>query len=314
MLVIDRHGNGIEDGVFSDMPDKIGYPVCIVRNITKVRKTRLFARRDTGALIEFLILDPYRTGEHEALVSKGGRLRMNEELHISGRAGIRIVSRKGEIFTVKVISDYSDDEVLEKYGHVPLPPYIKREDNASDIKNYQTVYARIPGSSAAPTAGLHFTKPILKRLDKKGALTADVLLHVGLGTFEPVRADNVEEHVMHSEYFELDENNAEILNNARQNDIPILAVGTTALRVLETVFDRHAGIYRKGKGNTDIFIHPPMTVKSADMLLTNFHLPKSTLLMLVSAFAGYEKIMEAYSHAVNEKYRFFSYGDCMLIR
>lgn len=312
MLVLERDGS-MEDSIFSSLPDKLDYPLCIVRNITRVQKTRLFARRKSGALIEILILDPYNRGMHEALIHKGGRLKEGETLNVEN-ARIRIISRNENVFTISIDCDIDEYEFLERMGHVPLPPYIKRPDIKQDETDYQTVFARIPGSSAAPTAGLHFSETIIGALKERGAVFCDVLLHVGLGTFEPVKTDDIEGHRMHSEYFELSRESSDILNNAREQGMPVMAVGTTALRVLETVYDIESGKYRTMKGNTDIFIRPPMKVHSADILLTNFHLPKSTLLMLVSSFAGYEKIMNAYTHAVRENYRFFSYGDCMLIR
>lgn len=315
LLLLDPDKNKIIHSRFTELPSMLDYPLLIVRNITHVVKTRIFARRKTGARMEVLILNPYEEGNvFEALIQKGGRLRGKEKLQISGSSFIEVLSRNEEVFTVKIHSDKKISEFFSRFGHVPLPPYIKRPDESIDSRTYQTVYSKEPGSSAAPTAGLHFTQSIIEDLKHRGAVFIDIILHVGLGTFEPVKAESIEDHNMHSEYFSISEDACLKLTDARRKNIPVLAIGTTSLRVLETVYDRKKREYRPETGHTDIFIHPPMKIHSADMLLTNFHLPKSTLLMLVSSFAGREFIMKAYSEAVSEKYRFFSYGDSMLIR
>ena len=204
------------------------------------------------------------------------------------------------------------DGLLKQCGHLPLPPYIRRQDEELDSERYQTLYAQTPGAVAAPTAGLHFTEDVFRKLAQKDVKTVDLTLHVGAGTFKPVTEEHVEEHQMHREFYRFPGHAASLLNETRAEGHRILAVGTTSLRTLETCVDP-SGIFHPGEGETDIFIHPPRRVLSADMLLTNFHLPKSTLLMLVSAFAGTENIRRAYAIAVKEKMRFFSYGDCMLI-
>lgn len=310
MMLLDRQNGNIQHKQFTHITEYLQVPTVIVRNITSVVKSRIFARRETGAIIELLILNPYVKGNtFHALIRRGGRLNMNEMLHAPD-AEIIINSRDDEVFSITVHTD-NVHAFFDKHGHVPLPPYIRRPDEADDNHTYQTVYSSIKGSSAAPTAGLHFSQDIMSKMNDIGIEFADIILHVGLGTFEPVKAETIEEHRMHAEYFEISDRAAAMLNKARKNKIPILAVGTTSLRVLETVYKD--GEYKAGSGMTDIFIYPPYEVRSADMLLTNFHLPRSTLLMLVSAFAGKEHIMNAYREAIEEKYRFYSYGDCMLI-
>ncbi|MDY6787472.1 MAG: tRNA preQ1(34) S-adenosylmethionine ribosyltransferase-isomerase QueA [candidate division WOR-3 bacterium] len=315
LMLLDRKNRTIEHRMFSELPDILDYPLTIVRNITRVIKTRLFARRETGASIELLILNPYVEGnEFEALINKGGRLKMGEMLNLDADSRIEIISRDKEVFKIRIIPQKNIHDIFSELGHVPLPPYIKRPDEANDANAYQTVYSKINGSSAAPTAGLHFSDEIIFDLKNRGAEILDILLHVGLGTFEPVKTDKIEEHDMHSEYFSISSDICSKLNNTDRKKNPILAIGTTSIRVLETVYDGDTERFHADTGHTDIFIHPPMKVHSADMLLTNFHLPRSTLLMLVSSFAGRKFILNAYAEAIEENYRFFSYGDSMLIR
>lgn len=311
MMLLNRNDGHIEHRHFAEITDLLHENSLIVRNVTSVVKTRIFAQRKTGAEIELLILNPYIKGRtFSALIKRGGRLKEHEKLY-AGDAVIHINSRVDEVFSVTIDSEGDIESFFEGYGHVPLPPYIKRPDEDDDRKTYQTVYSSKRGSSAAPTAGLHFSNEIIQKLQQRGIEFADITLHVGLGTFEPVKAMRIEEHKMHAEYYDITKSAAEQLNRARAEGKHIIAVGTTSLRVLETVFED--GHYSAGSGMTDIFIYPPYKISSADMLLTNFHLPKSTLLMLVSAFAGREHIMNAYREAVDKKYRFYSYGDCMLI-
>lgn len=315
LLVLDPDKKNISHRQFAELPSILDYPLIVVRNVTHVVKTRIFARRKTGGKIEVLILNPYERGSvFEALIQKGKRLKEGEKLTVSKNSSIEVLGRNKEIFSVRVHSSIGMKEFFEQHGHVPLPPYIKRSDEPDDKDTYQTVYSKVEGSAAAPTAGLHFSKAIIDQMKHKGAQFIDIVLHVGLGTFEPVKSERIEEHDMHSEYFSISEESCRRLNKARKDSTPILAIGTTSLRVLESVFDRESGRYVPATGHTDIFIHPPMKIHSADMLLTNFHLPESTLLMLVSSFAGREFILEAYREAVEKEYRFFSYGDSMLIR
>ncbi|MFO8061425.1 MAG: tRNA preQ1(34) S-adenosylmethionine ribosyltransferase-isomerase QueA [bacterium] len=315
LMILNRKKMSISHSIFEQLPEILDYPVMIVRNITHVVKTRIYARRSTGAGTEVLILNPHSKGEcFEALIHKGGRLKKNEKLRVSRTSSIEVLGRENEIFNIRVHSESPVEEFFEEHGHVPLPPYIRRPDEYVDRDTYQTVYSKVPGSSAAPTAGLHFSQDIIEQLEDNGAEFIDILLHVGLGTFEPVKTESIEEHEMHSEYFSISEDACLKLTDARRENIPVLAIGTTSLRVLETVYDAAARVYEPRTGFTDIFIHPPMKIHSADMLLTNFHLPKSTLLMLVSSFAGRKFILNAYAEAVKKNYRFFSYGDSMLIR
>jgi S-adenosylmethionine:tRNA ribosyltransferase-isomerase len=312
LLVYNRRNRSIADKIFTDIAGHINPGDVLVRNTTRVIPARIYGTRaDTGGRMEFLLLK--RLGPHtwEALVKPGRRAKkgqtykVNDELSVTvgdiTEAGGRIVSLEYDgIF----------EEVLGRAGEMPLPPYIT--ERLADKERYQTVYSREPGSAAAPTAGLHFTDELLDELRAKGVFIADVLLHVGLGTFRPVSAENIEEHHMHSEYYEVDEKNALIINEAKRNGGRIIAVGTTSARTLESVTDEN-GIVPVKTGWTDIFITPGYRFKAVDALITNFHLPESTLLMLVSAFCSREEILNIYRHAVENRYRFFSFGDAMLI-
>jgi len=314
LLILNSKSGKIEDAWFSDLADILNYPVTVCRNVTAVVKTRIFANKKTGGAVEVFILNPYEKGtSFEALLNNAGGIKSGDVLVVEGEEKIRIKERNENIFQVELVRGKMND-FLEKYGHVPLPPYIGRGDEEKDKNDYQTVFAEIQGSSAAPTAGLHFTEDMLRRIKEKGASFADIVLHVGLGTFAPVKTEFIEQHKMHEEYFSAKPEECEKLNFAKKNKVPVLALGTTSLRVLETIYDYENKMFKSGEGKTDIFIYPPYKVKSADMMITNFHLPKSTLLMLVSAFAGKENIMNAYKHAIENRYRFFSYGDAMLIR
>lgn len=301
-----------------------GEPPLLVFNDTKVRKARLIGEaEESGAKVEFLLLEQSVNEEWKALVQRSSRRKPgsryvfydNESNEIAKAV---ITGLKDEFRFIKFEKNI-DDDFLDKYGHVPLPPYIKRKDAPADDDRYQTVYANQTGSAAAPTAGLHFTNEILETLTAKGITKAFVTLHVGLGTFQPVRSENIEEHVMHEEQFIITEENAAIIENAMNTKRKIIAVGTTSLRSLESAFcdydEKHSikhGL-KRGWQSTSIFIYPGYKFKVANALFTNFHTPLSTLLMLVSAFANKEMILESYGEAVKEEYRFFSYGDAMLI-
>jgi len=312
LLILDRWKKTIEESITREIPNILKYPAVIVRNTTKVVKTRFFAFKDTGAKIEFLVLNPYEKGnEFKSLIKRSSKLKINDVLKVGNDAAVKLIKKEENIWSIRIETDIEIKEYFNKYGHTPLPPYIKRKDEKSDENTYQTVYANEDGSSAAPTAGLHFSKEMLKQIKVSGGTFVDVLLHVGLGTFEPIKKENIEEHKMHSEYFSVDKKSAMILTKAKQENIKIFSIGTTTLRVLETIFEENQ--FHEKTGMTDIFIYPPYKIKSADILLTNFHLPKSTLLMLVSAFAGKEFIMDSYKYAIEKKFRFFSYGDAMLI-
>ena len=312
LLVYNRANKTIEDRIFHDIVDYFRPGDVLVRNVTRVIPARLYASREgTGGAMEFLLLKRLGEKEWECLVKPGRRARpgrtfiVNDELTVTVLEQLEDGNR-----IVRLNYEGIFEEVLDRAGEMPLPPYIT--ERLADKERYQTVYARDNGSAAAPTAGLHFTPELLEKIREKGVLIADVLLHVGLGTFRPVSAENVEDHVMHSEYYEVTEEAAGMINNARRNGGRIISVGTTGCRTLESAADDE-GIVHAGSGWTSIFITPGYRFKAVDALITNFHLPESTLLMLISAFCTREEIMTVYKHAVEERYRFFSFGDAMLI-
>ena len=313
LMVLDKNTGEIKHHIFKDIVDMINPGDCMVINDTKVIPARLFGvKEDTGATIELLLLKRNADDVWETLVKPGKK----------ARVGARIVFGegilKGEIIDVledgnrliKFEYDGIFEEVLDQLGEMPLPPYITHK--LKDKNRYQTVYAEHDGSAAAPTAGLHFTKELLKELEDKGVKIVHVTLHVGLGTFRPVKVDNILDHNMHSEYYVVSEETADTINETKKNGGRIISVGTTSTRTLETVTDDN-GVVHAGSGWTQIFIYPGIKFKCIDALITNFHLPESTLLMLVSALAGRENILNAYKAAVEEKYRFFSFGDAMFI-
>lgn len=313
LLVLDRKSGEIEHRRFRDITEYLRPGDCLVMNNTRVIPARLYGvKEDTGGKIEFLLLKRIDLDTWEIILKPGKR----------GRKGARFVFGDGalraEITDVKpdgnriVRFEYEGvwEQLLDKLGEMPLPPYIK--EKLTDKERYQTVYSKIDGSAAAPTAGLHFTEELLEKIKDMGVNTAYLTLHVGLGTFRPVSVENVEEHVMHSERYEINEETADLINRTRENGGRIIAVGTTSVRTLETAADDD-GRLKAESGNTDIFIYPGYKFKAVDALITNFHLPESTLLMLVSAFAGKDKVFKAYEEAVKEKYRFFSFGDAMFI-
>ncbi len=314
LLVLDRENMTIEHRVFTDLKEYLKKGDCLVLNDTRVIPARLLGvREDTGGKIEFVLLRQIEADLWEVILKPGKR----------AKPGSRFIFGNGELQAqvIEVVEggnrivcfeyDGIFQEVLDRVGIVPLPPYITKK--LEDSERYQTVYSRYRGSAAAPTAGLHFTSDMLEELREQGIELAYLTLHVGLGTFRPVKVENVEEHVMHSEYYTLNETASKTINKARMNGGRIIAVGTTSCRVLETVSDAN-GVIRPSQGWTDIFIYPGYRFKIVDALITNFHLPESTLIMLVSAFAGKENIMKAYHTALEQKYRFFSFGDAMLIR
>jgi S-adenosylmethionine:tRNA ribosyltransferase-isomerase len=299
-----------------------GLPLLVFNN-SKVRKARLVGvSQQTGAKAEFLLVDPEpRTPNPEphltwkALVQKAKRKKPGSVyvfLDNNGEeiAKAEITTGEGE-FKYLAFDRVIDDDWLDRYGHIPLPPYIKRQDAPSDSERYQTVYASACGSSAAPTAGLHFTNELLERINTAGIESVFITLHVGLGTFLPVRSENIEDHVMHRELFSIDDQAALKIESAKAQGRKVVAVGTTSVRTMESAWD--AGMIKKGEGATSIFIYPGYKFNVVDALFTNFHTPESTLLMLVSAFAGRELILESYAEAIAQGYRFFSYGDAMLI-
>lgn len=302
----------LQDRVFGDLSDYVGEGDVLVFNNTKVMKARLFGQKDSGGRIEALIervLD-----NHTALAHIRSSKSPKPGMGLVFEGGIRavMVGREGELFCLRFEGGQTVYELLEQNGHLPLPPYIERAADADDDSRYQTVYAKYQGAVAAPTAGLHFTEELLRRLKDKGAVTAEVTLHVGAGTFQPVRVEKIEEHKMHSEWFEVPSETAAAVEAAKARGNKVWAVGTTSMRALESAV-RATGRLKAGQGDTDIFITPGYRFNVADRLVTNFHLPKSTLLMLVSAFSGMGHIRAAYRYAVEREYRFFSYGDAMVL-
>ena len=286
---------------------------CLVRNNTKVLPARIYGNKETGAKVEFLLLNNIEGDIWETIVRPGNKLHVGTNVIFgNGKLVAEILDiMPGGTRKVKFKYEGIFNEILDEIGLMPLPPYIHEELKEND--RYQTVYAKYNGSAAAPTAGLHFTPELLKKIEEKGIKIANVTLHVGIGTFRPVKEEKVENHEMHSEHYYIKKEDAEIINETKKNGGRIIAVGTTSCRVLETVADEN-GMVCETEGDTKIFIYPGYKFKCLDALITNFHLPQSTLLMLVSSLAGKEYIMKAYEEAVKEKYRFFSFGDAMFIQ
>lgn len=311
LLVYNRKTGVIEDRVFRDVIEYLRPGDVLVRNVTKVIPARLYAKREgTGGAMEFLLLKRVSQTDWECLVKPGRKARKGRTFVVNDELSVTVLDQLEDgNRIVRLNYEGIFEEVLDRAGEMPLPPYITKK--LEDKTRYQTVYARDDGSAAAPTAGLHFTDELLDRIREKGVLIADVLLHVGLGTFRPVSAENVEEHHMHSEYYSVSEEAAALINGARANGGRIISVGTTGCRTLESSAD-DSGIVHAGSGWTDIFITPGYKFKAVDALITNFHLPESTLLMLISAFSSREEVMRIYKHAVEERYRFFSFGDATL--
>ncbi len=308
LLVYNRTTKSIEDKVFSDIIDYLNPGDVLVRNTTRVIPARLYGTRpETGGKMEFLLLRRIDEKHWECLVKPGRRAKVGLTFKISDELSATVTEmREDGNRIIRLNYDGIFEEILDRAGEMPLPPYITERLN--DKTRYQTVYAKENGSAAAPTAGLHFTDELLSRISEKGIDIVDVLLHVGLGTFRPVSVENVEEHHMHSEHYECTQDAADRINRARANGGRIIAVGTTSCRTLESITDEN-GIVHPGSGSTDIFITPGYRFKAVDALITNFHLPESTLLMLISAFSSREEVMRIYKHAVEERYRFFSFGD-----
>ncbi len=313
LMVLDRSKKTIEHKIFKDIINYLEPGDVLVRNNTKVIPARLYGKKETGANVEFLLLKNIEKDIWECIVRPGNKLHVGTSVTFGDgilKAKILGILPGG---TRKVEFEYKGifNEILDKIGLMPLPPYIHEQLKQRD--RYQTVYAKYDGSAAAPTAGLHFTEDLLEELKQKGVVIANVTLHVGIGTFRPVKEDTVENHEMHSEHFYIKKEDAEKINSAKQNGKRVIAVGTTSCRVLETIADE-SGKVKETEGDTKIFIYPGYKFKCLDGLITNFHLPQSTLLMLVSALAGKDYIMQAYEEAVKNRYRFFSFGDAMFIK
>lgn len=312
LLALDSDTGKIEDKVFTDIVNYINTGDLLIFNNTKVIPARLYGKKVSGGKIEVLIerlLDGNRALAH-VKASKSPKIGAELILGENDNIQVTMLARHDALFELQFPDDVLS--ILNEIGHIPLPPYIDRPDDAQDREVYQTVYSKVPGAVAAPTAGLHFDKPLLDKLKQKGVEMEFVTLHVGAGTFQPVRVENIETHIMHAEYAEVPESVVKAVLNCKARGNKVIAVGTTSVRALESAAQQ-TGTIAPFFADTRIFIYPSYQFKVIDSLITNFHLPESTLIMLVSAFAGYENTMSAYQHAVKEKYQFFSYGDAMLI-
>ena len=314
LMIVDRAAGTIAHRTFTDLPSLMAAGDLLVVNRSKVVKARLLGTRaGSGAPAEIFLLAPLGDGRYEAMVSPGGKLKPGRVVDVAPGFTAEILSvteRRTRI--VQLRADDGVEQAIEMHGHVPLPPYISRGDEASDLDRYQTVYAREAGSVAAPTAGLHFTPELLAAVETRGAKRAEVVLHVGAGTFKPVEVDDPAAHAMHEERYTVPAETADAVNATRASHRRVWAVGTTTVRSLESAVDAD-GQVRAGAGETRIFLRPPARLRAVDALVTNFHLPRSTLIMLVAAVAGYELTMRAYAEAIAERYRFYSYGDAMAI-
>lgn len=313
LMVLDKNTGEIEHKIFIDIIDYLQPGDCLVRNNTKVIPARLYGKKETGANVEFVLLKNLEGDIWETMVRPGNKLHSGAKVIFGDgllRAEILETLQDG---TRKVKFEYDGifNEILDKIGLMPLPPYI--HESLKDNDRYQTVYAKYEGSAAAPTAGLHFTDELLKKIEEKGISIANVTLHVGIGTFRPVKEKNIEDHQMHTEHYYIKQEDADKINKAKLSGHRVIAVGTTSCRTIETIADEK-GLVKACEGDTGIYIYPGYKFKCLDALITNFHLPESTLVMLVSALAGRENILNAYNEAVKEKYKFFSFGDAMFIK
>jgi S-adenosylmethionine:tRNA ribosyltransferase-isomerase len=321
LLVLERKTGSITDSRFSDIGRYLRRGDCLVLNDTKVLSARFYARRESGGKLEGLFLKQQDDGLWEAMLKGAGRVKLKEKIWLKSETGedycyAEVIDKTDEGKCVlRIEQESSAEEILERIGFAPVPPYIKRDAGLTqagrDKERYQTVYAKKLGAVAAPTAGLHWTKELLEKLEESGIRVAYITLHVGEGTFKPVTTETLEEHRIHEEWFSIDARNAETINEAKKAGGRIVAVGTTSVRVLETICA--GGQVRAGDGTTQLFILPGFRFGMVDAMITNFHLPRSTLLALVASFTGLETILSVYKHAVENRYRFYSYGDAMLI-
>ena len=313
LMVLDKNTGEIEHKIFRDIIDYLQPGDCLVRNNTKVIPARLYGKKETGANVEFVLLKNLEGDIWETMVRPGNKLHSGAKVIFGDgllKAEILETLQDG---TRKVKFEYDGifNEILDKIGLMPLPPYI--HESLKDNDRYQTVYAKYEGSAAAPTAGLHFTDELLEKIEEKGISIANVTLHVGIGTFRPVKEKNIEDHQMHTEHYYIKQEDADKINKAKLSGHRVIAVGTTSCRTIETIANEK-GLVEACEGDTGIYIYPGYKFKCLDALITNFHLPESTLVMLVSALAGRENILNAYNEAVKEKYKFFSFGDAMFIK
>ena len=311
LLRLNGNTGALQDARFSDLPDFLSPGDLLVFNDTRVIKARLLGQKDSGGRVEVLVervLDPHQALAH---VRASKSPKPGTRLLLSDAVEVEVLGRQEDLFLLRFLGETPIFDLLERYGSLPLPPYIAHTPDSADDERYQTVYARQPGAVAAPTAGLHFDQAMMQRLAELGVHTAFVTLHVGAGTFQPIRVEDPRDHVMHREWFDMPQSTVDAIHDARARGGKITAVGTTAMRALESA--ARSGDIVAGSGDTDIFITPGYRFRVVERLLTNFHLPRTTLIMLVSAFGGTEHIRQAYQHAIAQRYRFFSYGDAMLI-
>src|SRR5882672_1514888 len=313
LLVLDRAGGGVRHARFPDFVDLVAPEDVLVLNVSRVIPARLHGKRETGKTAELLLVRELPNGDWLAMGRPGGKVKPGRRVTFGDDSAVEIVEvLGGGLRRVKFLGDLDARGTLAKYGTVPLPPYIHRPPRPQDRERYQTVYAEHDGSVAAPTAGLHFTPALLEQITQRGTALATLDLQIGPGTFKPVEVEDLADHPMHAEAYRVSGETAELINRRRQTGGRVWAVGTTVVRALETVAAPD-GTIRPGAGDTNLFIHSPYTCRAVDRLLTNFHLPRSTLLMLVCAFGGHERVMAAYGEAVRERYRFYSYGDAMVV-
>jgi S-adenosylmethionine:tRNA ribosyltransferase-isomerase len=311
LLMLNRQTGAIQDGQFTDFIDLISPNDLLVLNNTKVIAARLFGEKSTGGKIEILIERVLNDKQALAHIRSSKSPKAGAIIALDKDYSCEVLGREDDLFHVSFNGEKSVLDILAEIGHIPLPPYIQRADEESDLTRYQTVFAAQSGAVAAPTAGLHFDEDVLEKIAAKGIERAFVTLHVGSGTFQPVRVENLSEHLMHKEYFSVSQETVDAVNATRKRGGRVIAIGTTAVRALESA--SRSGILEASSGDTNLFIVPGYEFKSVDAMLTNFHLPESTLLMLVSAFSTYDDVMSAYQHAIEKQYRFFSYGDAMTI-
>lgn len=311
LLQLKRHTDEINHHNFNDLPNLLRPTDLLIFNDTRVIPARLFGKKISGGKIEILIERILTANQVLAHIKSSKSLKPGAVINLENQIAVELITRHDNLWEIKFLSDYPVLEILNTIGHIPLPSYIKRMDAPSDRERYQTIFAKHHGAVAAPTAGLHFDEELLQRLRSKNIEMGFITLHVGAGTFQPVRVANILEHKMHAEYFEISAQTCEQINDCKKRNGRVIAVGTTVVRSLET--GSKSGVIKPFKGETDIFIYPGYQFNCIDAMITNFHLPKSTLLMLVSAFAGRANILQAYQEAIKNNYRFYSYGDGMLI-
>lgn len=311
LLILDGATGGCRDAQFTDLPSLLRADDLLVFNDTRVIPARLFGTKDSGGRVEVLIERILDTHRALAQVRASKPPKPGSGISLDGGVEARVEGRQGDFYELAFVADEPLWQILDRIGHMPLPPYISRADEAGDTERYQTIYARHPGAVAAPTAGLHFDEAMLARFEELGVESAYVTLHVGAGTFQPLRVDDIHAHRMHKEFLRIDQATCDRINAAKASGRRVVAIGTTVMRVLETA--AKDGRVTPHEGETDIFIYPGYRFQIADALLTNFHLPESTLLMLVCAFGGMEQVLGAYRYAVQQRYRFYSYGDAMFV-